>query len=157
MKHISKHPLYPTWYAMVHRCTNPRHPQWDDYGGRGVTVQDSWLPPSTVGFLNWLEDMGDRPEGATLDRKDNDIGYIASNCRWTSRSVQGFNRRHCKPGKTLPMGVVWRESQGKYIACWYATKDGKSREITLGRSSDMFEAICMRKSWESSVGDYFTG
>jgi len=76
------------WLSMVARCSNPRSKDWPNYGGRGITVCKRWLT-----FENFLADMGERPEGLSIDRIDNERGYEAGNCRWASRSEQGQNRR----------------------------------------------------------------
>ena len=74
------------------RCNNPGHPQYSDYGGRGITICDRWND-----FSLFVEDMGERPDGHTLDRKENDGNYEPSNCCWATKPQQQRNRRYCFP------------------------------------------------------------
>lgn len=79
---------YRSWHAMIQRCTNPNRGDYDRYGGRGITVCDQWRD-----FVVFLADMGERPEGKTLDRKNNDKGYYKRNCRWATDAQQRANKR----------------------------------------------------------------
>lgn len=80
---------YTTWCSMKQRCFNPNTKQFDDYGGRGITVCDRWKDS----FSNFVNDMGERPPGLTLERKNNNGNYEPDNCEWASRLDQGKNRR----------------------------------------------------------------
>jgi hypothetical protein len=80
-------PTYESWVAMHTRCTNPKHPKFRLYGGRGITVCERW-----ASFEAFLADMGERPKGTTLDRIDNDRGYERGNCRWATDSEQNSHR-----------------------------------------------------------------
>lgn len=85
---MSGTPTYGTWRKMIERCTNPNARQWEWYGGRGVTVCDRWRS-----FENFLADMGERPEGRTLDRVDVNGNYEPGNCRWATWPEQCANKR----------------------------------------------------------------
>lgn len=79
---------YQCWADMKSRCLNPEHKVFSYYGGRGIAVCDKWLH-----FMGFYEDMGDKPEGLTLDRINNDKGYSKENCKWSTRKEQLLNRR----------------------------------------------------------------
>ncbi len=85
---------YYTWSAMLRRCSNKNHEHYSYYGGKGIKVCDHWL--GEHGFENFLADMGERPEGLTIERKNNDGNYEPSNCEWADRKTQVRNRRSAK-------------------------------------------------------------
>lgn len=101
------HYTYNSYRSMVLRCS-----EFDRY--KNVPICDRWLEDS-IGFLNFLEDMGQRPTNHTLDRIDNSKGYELSNCRWSTVSVQNHNK-----GKR-------RDSVGTYIGVSKVGKSGKFR------------------------------
>ncbi len=92
IKHQGTHrltntPTYSSWEGMKARCLNPNDSNYHRYGGRGITICEQWLA-----FKNFLEDMGTRPDGLTLDRVDNDGNYELDNCRWATWKEQANNR-----------------------------------------------------------------
>jgi hypothetical protein len=105
-------PTYNSWSNMIRRCTNPTHDRWEDYGGRGIKVCERWRD-----YPAFLEDMGEKPLGTTLDRIDND-NYEPGNCRWETHAKQNRNKRRFKltsekvlairelHGQRLPVGTI---------------------------------------------------
>lgn len=97
---------YKSWTQMIQRCTNPNAKGYPRYGGRGITVCDRWLES----FENFLEDMGERPPGMTLERLDVNGNYEPGNCTWATWKEQSRNRRTNRliefEGETLCMEDV---------------------------------------------------
>lgn len=81
---------YRSWESMKARCYNESAVGYNNYGGRGITVCDQWLSSFEV----FLQDMGERPQGTSLDRIKNAEGYYPSNCRWSKPKIQQRNKRN---------------------------------------------------------------
>lgn len=122
---------YGTWHAMIQRCTNPKNSRFHAYGGRGINVCDRWKNS----FENFLNDMGERPKGLSLDRIDNDRGYFPENTRWATSKQQVFSQRSTKRitfnGTTLTQSDWARRLGGATNLIYRRLKDGWSLERAL--------------------------
>jgi hypothetical protein len=110
---------YLSWASMKARCLNPEDNSYPEYGGAGITVCERWLD-----FKAFYEDMGDRPEGMTLNRVHGSKVYCKDACEWATLDVQAFDQKmksHNTSGKT---GVYWSKRKGRWLArIW---KNGKT-------------------------------
>lgn len=109
--HGKKHSrVYNIWCGIISRCLNPNDAAYPNYGGRGIGVCADWRD-----FIGFYAAMGDPPEGASIDRIDNDRGYEPGNCRWATRKEQNRNRRNVHyltvDGERRSMGE-WAELTG---------------------------------------------
>ena len=121
---------YGVWCAMKARCHNKNDKAYLNYGGRGIKVCERWQ--GINGFKRFMEDMGYRPKGLTLDRIDNDGNYEPSNCRWVNRNQQVHNRRTY--GQSGYKGVF--SYQGK----WLAQLSSNYKSVYLGIFEDIEQA-----------------
>jgi hypothetical protein len=97
---------YEIWCAIKARCNNPKHIAYARYGGRGIRVCDEWQHD----FPRFFADMGPRPPGLTIERKDNDKGYSADNCRWATYKEQSAN-------SSKPRYIEWNKER-RSITDW---------------------------------------
>lgn len=103
-------PIYRVWSNMMSRCYNQNVGSYKHYGARGIKVCDEWQT-----FSGFLADMGDCPEGMTLDRTDNNSNYSKENCKWATQKEQCNNRRSNRhleiDGVTMTV-AQWGEQEG---------------------------------------------
>jgi len=125
--------VYHTWVGMVHRCTNSKSTVWKNYGGRGIKVCSAWLR-----FENFYADMGDRPEGLSLDRTDVNGNYEPGNCRWADKWTQARNKRVRKGVGRRGTGIdtvhgshyrvrITIKGSLKHLGCFPLTPEGLER------------------------------
>src|SRR5574344_1158020 len=106
-----KQPTYISWQSMKSRCRNPKETGYEYYGGRGITYDPEWEL-----FENFYRDMGERPEGMSLDRIDVNGNYCKENCRWATGSEQMYNQRKRKTNTSGRTGVSFYTKRGKWSA-----------------------------------------
>lgn len=110
---------YKSYNSMMQRCYSETYQGIENYSGRGIKVCDRWRfgEGDKSGFDCFLADMGERPAGTTLDRRDNDGDYEPDNCRWATSEEQMNNRRACVhltvSGITKTV-AEWAKIQGMY-------------------------------------------
>ena len=132
-------PIYVVWGDMIQRCTNPKQTGYSNYGGRGICVCDRWLD-----FAKFFADMGERPKGLTIERKNNELGYFKENCCWASYQAQGRNQRIRKDNKTGVRGVYFSKQNQRY--CVQIKVNFKTQHI--GSFATLPEAATARKEAE---------
>lgn len=131
--------IYKIWAAMVQRCSNPTCRDYKHYGGRGIAVCSRWLA-----FEAFFADMGERPDGCSLDRIDNSRGYEPENCKWSTKSQQQRNTRQnriltingtarCVAEWAEQSGAAQRDTIYKRLNSGWTEKEavfGKSKDST---------------------------
>ena len=131
-------PTYRSWISMRSRCNNPNTPNWHNYGERGVTYDPRWNS-----FAVFIEEMGERPEGTSLD-KDSKGGkgcllYCKENCCWASQSTQSRNRRNTRLTEEDVLEIRKLYSEGKRI---YELRD------MYGVSKGCIVGVVKRHTWK---------
>lgn len=123
---------YKSWCGMKERCLVKTNKRYEDYAGRGITICDRWIHS----FENFLEDMGECPEGLTLHRVDNDGNYELGNCIWADAVIQANSRRSSRFeiafGKRQTLAEWARESGIPYYRLvWRTNRHGIERALTM--------------------------
>lgn len=146
---LTKHELYPTWRGMRNRCYNKKHDSYKFYGAKGVTICDRWR----FDFWAFVEDMGQRPKGMTLDRINPDGIYEPDNCRWVSQIEQASNTRRginvntaTLSGKTMTVAAWCRKYECSFDAAIKLIRDGNSPELSV------LIAALRKRAWVKSGG-----
>ena len=105
--------LYNIWKAIKNRVLNPKNKNYNDYGGRGITICEEWL--DVQNFYNWAISNGyEENKGLSIDRIDNDGNYCPENCRWSTKSIQARNTRIPKNNTSGYKGVSYIKRRGDY-------------------------------------------
>lgn len=133
------HPLHGVYTGMINRCYHKGCGSYRYYGARGIKVCERWRRS----FQAFVDDMGRRPKGYTLDRIDCDGDYCPENCRWASKLTQQGNRR--VRSNTGVVGVSYCKNTDNYLAeiCLGATRQRKRKSF-----KSLQEAVAWRKNQE---------
>ena len=108
--------LYNIWTEIKYRTLNPKHKNYNDYGGRGITIWEEWKN-DFMSFYNWALSNGyEENKGLSIDRIDNEGNYCPENCRWTTKTIQCRNQRIPKNNKSGFKGVCYYKNNNKYVA-----------------------------------------
>lgn len=124
---------YGIWSDMIRRCENPSHVSYRYYGAKGVSVCERWRES----FAAFVDDMGQPPDGLSIDRIDGNVGYEPGNCRWATPQEQTENRSiqrfYVKDGRvmTLPKWAV-------ELGLPYRTL---LKQVRSGRRADIVEQV----------------
>lgn len=113
-------PTYICWQNMMQRCYNKKCINYRLYGGRGIKIEKRFHK-----FKNFLDYMGEKPDGMTLDRKDTNDNYKTENMRWATREQQNRNRRSHRHSSSRYKGVLWYRNT--WIARIYI--NGKTKHL----------------------------
>lgn len=123
---------YSSWWGAKRRCGDPADERYQNYGGRGITMSARW----SSSFEAFLEDMGPRPAGASLDRIDNNGPYAPGNCRWATRQQQNSNQRtnrHVEfAGERMTVAEASRRAGIRAYLVYGRLNNGWSVERALG-------------------------
>lgn len=123
-------PIYSVWHNMLRRCYEPNAISYPNYGGKGITVCEEWHK-----FENFYKDMGDRPDGMSLDRKDSKGNYEPDNCQWATRIEQANNKKVNKfydiNGEMLTVPEIARRNNASKGALYRRLYKGMSIDESL--------------------------
>jgi len=126
---------YNAWVRMRSRCYCATNNDYHHYGGRGIVVCKRWR----ISFENFLADMGERPQGLSLERMNNSGNYTPTNCKWATQTEQVHNRR---PNHNAHMLTCYGET--KCVAAW--VRDSRVAALNL---SDVTLLARLRRGWSS--------
>lgn len=146
MSKVTRHgmcgtPTNNTYKSMLSRCTNPGFAEYERYGGDGVVVCDRWLE----GFENFFEDMGERPQGHTLNRLHSSKIYSKETCEWATLTMQSYDQRMKSSNTSGRTGVCL------YKGLWIAYIGYENKSISLGSFLEKEDAIAAREKAEMEL------
>lgn len=139
-----KSKTYNSWLNMKSRCNNPEVPEYVWYGAIGIKVCERW----NTSFVDFLADMGERPEGTTIDRIDPKKDYEPGNCKWPTPTEQNLNIGIRSDNTSGVKGVFYDKRRKK----WYAQGSIYRQTKSLYYGDSYEEACLAREHWEQVNG-----
>lgn len=128
---------YRIWKSMILRCEAKGNASYRYYGARGIGVCERWRHS----FENFLADMGDRPDGMSIDRADNDIGYEPGNCAWATTTTQNRHR----------ISVKMTEESAAEARSMYASGIAQAKIAErFGVSASLISMIVTGRIWKAA-------
>ena len=124
--------VYRVWCKMKERCNNPANKSYRWYGAKGIMVCERWQT-----FENFFADMGEPPEGYTIERKDNALGYFLGNCKWLPAVDQPRNSSRCKINFQKAVEICVKAMAGtgnQVLAAEYGVEQGTIKRVLNGYS-----------------------
>lgn len=152
---MSGTPIYCMWKNMRQRCKNKKHAAYFWYGKKGISVCDRWEK-----FENFLEDMGERPEGMSIDRVDSNSDYKPSNCLWATRKQQEVRKGMRADNTSGYRGVSWckRAKKWKPYIMAFGSSHGLGSFNSPEEASVAYEKVRSRltDNYELTLGSHAT-
>lgn len=142
---MSKHGMYntPTYRSWSKLCSRTRNKEYEEWHG-DVTVCERWDTFKGGSFENFFADMGERPEGTTINRINGAKIYSKETCEWATLSVQSFDQKRNKHNTSGRTGVRFRADRDVWIA--QICKDKEIIQLYYGPS--FYEACKAREEAE---------
>lgn len=137
---LSGHPYYAIFKNIVSRFNNPRHHSYQWYGGRPeLHIHPEWLANPAL-FIKYVESLGARPPNTSLDRINNDVGYIPGNLRWATGREQCYNQRIRKDNTSGYRGISYNKQKENWRVSIYINNKRRYKSFTT-----LEEAVCFQQ------------
>ena len=138
---LHKNKFYSTWAHMMSYCFNPKFHQYEEYGGRGITVCEEWL--DIRNFIEWADVTFPNTSDVNLNRINTNGNYSPENCRWATKTEQNINQRMKRSNTSGYVGVCF----DKWHDRWVSQISFNCKNVRLGRFLTKEEAVEARDNY----------